>query len=150
MMALGVASFPLEDLSHVIQLSIAPVFLLSAIGTILIVLSTRLGRIVDRMRVQTERMETAATDHRAKMKAELKTLHRRRRLIDMAIAFATVSALIVCLVIAMAFLGYILKVRTGLAMATLFVIAMFAFIGALTLFLSEVLYAGAVMYQELA
>ena len=45
------------DISHVIQLSVAPVFLLTAIGTILGVLSSRLARIVDRARALNERLE---------------------------------------------------------------------------------------------
>src|SRR5581483_7716102 len=42
---------PLGDVAHVIQLAIAPVFLLTAVGTVLNVLANRLGRTVDRRRV---------------------------------------------------------------------------------------------------
>ena len=51
---------PLTTVAHTIQLSVAPVFLLTALGTFLAVLSTRLGRIVDRARVLGERAGTTA------------------------------------------------------------------------------------------
>lgn len=41
----------ISTVSHVIQLAVAPVFLLSGVGAILAVLINRLGRIVDRYRL---------------------------------------------------------------------------------------------------
>ena len=41
----------LSDITHTIQLAVAPVFLLSALGTTLSVLTTRLSRIIDRARL---------------------------------------------------------------------------------------------------
>ncbi len=50
---------PVESIAHTIQLSIAPVFLLTALGTFMAVLSTRLGRIVDRARILGDRLPAA-------------------------------------------------------------------------------------------
>lgn len=130
----------LADLAHTIQLAVAPVFLLTALGTILSVLSARLGRIVDRVRVLTTLKVVDAAEERERV-AELSSLAARRRLINLAITAATISALLVCVLIALAFLGFLLNARFSLVIAGLFIAAMTAFIGALLLFLREVLVA---------
>lgn len=130
-----------SNVTHVIQLAIAPVFLLSSIGTILGVLSTRLGRIVDRTRVLLDRTENASDAKKERIDAELALLFLRRTLVNSAIASGTAAALLVCLLIALAFLGTLLDIRTGGFLATLFVLAMVALVGALVFFLREVLVA---------
>jgi Protein of unknown function (DUF2721) len=50
----------ITDITRVIQLAIAPVFLLTAIGTLIAVPNVRLGRNVDRRRVIEERLRGAA------------------------------------------------------------------------------------------
>lgn len=130
-----------SNVTHVIQLAIAPVFLLSSIGTILGVLSTRLGRIVDRTRVLLDRIENASDAKKERIDAELALLFLRRTLVNSAIASGTAAALLVCLLIALAFLGTLLDIRTGAFLATLFVLAMVALVGALVFFLREVLVA---------
>jgi hypothetical protein len=134
---------PLEDLSHVIQLSVAPVFLLTAVGTILSVLSTRLGRIVDRVRVLQEKLEDAPVERGHAIRKELASLGVRKKLVDRALTFGTITALLVCVLIVVAFVGYIFHVAIGLIVAVLFILAMFAFIAALVWFLREVLAATA-------
>src|SRR5262245_48400181 len=82
---------------HVIQLSVAPVFLLSGVGTILVVLTNRLSRIVDRTRTLEQ---TASTPGSAEtIKPQLDTLHRRAHLINWALSLATLCALLICGVI---------------------------------------------------
>ena len=130
----------LADLAHTIQLAVAPVFLLTALGTILSVLSARLGRIVDRVRVLTALKSVDASEERERV-AELASLAARRNLINLAITSATIAALLVCVLIALAFLGFLLNARFSLVIAGLFIAAMTAFIGALLFFLREVLVA---------
>lgn len=130
------------DISHVIQLSVAPVFLLTSIGTILGVLSTRLARIVDRARALNERLDAAPNGDRvAAIHAEMRTLASRRRLVNLAITFGTTAALLVCVSIATVFLGAVMKAGVAGAVASLFILAMAAFVAALVFFLREVLLA---------
>lgn len=126
----------LTDISRVIQLAVAPVFLLTAIATMINALNTRLGRIVDRRRVVQERLgEGAATEE------EIRLLVRRSALVYYAIFCAVLSALLVCLVVAGAFLGALLGVDLARSVAALFIAAMLAMIAALGLFLREVFLA---------
>jgi hypothetical protein len=129
------------DISHVIQLSVAPVFLLTSIGTILGVLSGRLARIVDRARALNERLETTPAERMTPIHAEMRTLAQRRKLINLAITFGTAAALLVCVSIATVFLGAVMKAGVAVAVASLFILAMAAFVAALVCFLREVLLA---------
>lgn len=129
------------DISHVIQLSVAPVFLLTSIGTILGVLSMRLARIVDRARALNDLLETALEARADAIRKEMHTLARRRRLINLAITCGTTAALLVCVSIATVFLGAVMKAGVAGAVASLFILAMAAFVAALVFFLREVLLA---------
>jgi hypothetical protein len=132
----------LSDLARTIQLAVAPVFLLTALGTILNVFSNRLGRIVDRTRSLLDRLpELHGDDKRQPLMAELSVLGRRRRLVNHAITFATTSSLLVCLLIAFAFVGFMLHFNFAYMMALFFIAAMAAFVAGLVFFLREVLLA---------
>lgn len=135
----------LQDITHTIQLAVAPVFLLTAIATTLSVLTTRLGRIVDRARRVEGRLHAASSDEAPVTARELSRLARRARLIQIAITFGVGSALLVCLTIATAFVGYMLDARLGGAMAVLFILAIAAYVSALGCFLREIFWA----YQTL-
>jgi len=130
----------LTDISRVIQLAVAPVFLLTAIATLISALNARLGRIVDRRRVVQERLSTQTSDGAA-AQLEICMLVRRSRLVYYAIFGAVLAALLVCLVVAGAFLGALLGADLARTVATLFIAAMVAMIAALGLFLREVFLA---------
>ena len=129
------------DIPHVIQLAVAPVFLLSGIGVTLGVLTTRLARIIDRARLlETELPETVGTTHETAV-VELGTLSRRAHLVNRGITLCTAAALLVCLLIACLFLGSLLNRSLVVLLAGLFIAAMVALIGAYINFLQEILLA---------
>ena len=129
------------DIAHVIQLAVAPVFLLTGIGTLLAVLSGRLGRAVDRGRVVEDLVPVLSAEALALAQAELVLLSRRTRLIYAAIVLAVGSALFVCLLIAVAFIEAFLAVNLALTISALFVLAMLALIACLVAFLREIFLA---------
>jgi hypothetical protein len=132
------------DITRIIQLAVAPVFLLTAIGTILSALNNRLGRIVDRRRVLEDRLRGKDAEARAAETEdvqELELLARRISLIYHAIVMAIVCALLICLLVACAFLGVFVTLDIARLIGTLFILAMFALIGSLWLLLKEVFIA---------
>ena len=92
----------LSDIGEAIQLAIAPVFLLAGVGTMLVVLTNRLGRLIDRSRVLEDRLKTKPD---GECLAELLSLYGCARLINVGITASTACGLLVCVVIAMLFLG---------------------------------------------
>lgn len=135
----------LQGITRTIQLAIAPVFLLSAIAAILNVLSTRLGRVVDRARKVEALAFTQVESAQGRSVDELKLLSRRARLIHAAFISATCAALLVCLLIAIAFIGYLFAANVGVAVAGLFVLALVAIVTSLLFLLREVFIAVAVL-----
>lgn len=131
----------ISPIAHVIQLSVAPVFLLSGIGAILAVMTSRLGRIIDRARALEERLEQAPADRAAQIEADLAALTQRARLIGPAITMCTATALLVCLVIAVLFLSAFLRFDASVPVALLFIAAMLAFFLGLLWFLREIFVA---------
>ena len=131
----------LTNIARNIQLSVAPVFLLTAIGTTIAVLTNRLGRIVDRVRILEERMASIPAQGEAAIQTELATLSQRAKLINLAITLGTVCALLICMMIASMFIGAFLSLDLAVFVALLFVAVMLVFIGALLAFLREVFIA---------
>lgn len=125
--------------AHTIQLSVAPVFLLAGIGSILNVLTARLGRVIDRARAMEARLaDTSDGGDRASMMAMLGALDRRMAVAHWAISCCTASALFVCLVVAILFLGDMTDRDWARVVAGLFIAAMALIVAGLSLFLIEV------------
>jgi hypothetical protein len=129
--------------AHVIQLAVAPVFLLTGIGAMLAVMTNRLARIVDRARVLEAGVLRGGTNPAPTVITGLAALSRRAKLIGHAITLCTITALLICAVIAVLFLGAFLQLDTSAWVALLFVLAMLAFFLGLLMFLREIILATA-------
>jgi hypothetical protein len=132
------------DIARVIQLAVAPVFLLTAIGTILSALNNRLGRIVDRRRVledRTRKLISEGAEALTEDIEELTLLAQRIRLIYHAIMFAVASGLMICLLVATAFTGVFISLDLARFVSLLFILSMISLIGSLALLLREVFLA---------
>ncbi|HTT08575.1 MAG TPA: DUF2721 domain-containing protein [Gammaproteobacteria bacterium] len=127
-----------STISHVIQLSVAPVFLLAGVAGMLNVVTNRLGRIVDRFRVLESTLPEADEDRKAQLHVELARLSQRARLVHWAIILCTLCALLISSVVAVLFLDSFLTVNISSIIAGLFIAAMLALIGGLLCFLREV------------
>jgi len=120
--------------AHAIQQSVAPVFLLTGVGAILSVLSSRLGRVIDRIRV----LDMIDGDKRTAYLSEIAILLRRARWIHWAISLCTTCALFICIVIAALFIGYELNKDPSGTVSMLFIAAMLALTAGLLCFLREI------------
>jgi len=129
----------IKALASVIQLAVAPVFLLAGIAGLLNVLSSRLARIIDRARVVERRIPQATTDQqRELLNGETATLWTRIAMIHWAIRLCVSSALTVCVVIVALFIGDFVTFNIAALIAILFVVAMLLIIVALVFLLREI------------
>ena len=133
------AAVQATDVAHLIQVALTPIFLISAIGVTLNVLTSRLARIVDRARAMEDELcrpgyEPGGRD----LHAALGVLARRARYINAAITLITVSALFIALVVVMLFVNAFAHRELSAFIAIMFILSMLAFAGALTAFLIEV------------
>jgi len=127
------------DVAHLIQVALTPIFLISAIGVTLNVLTSRLARIVDRARAMEN--ELCRPDYQAggrDLHAALGVLARRARYINAAITLITLSALFIALVVVMLFVNAFAHWDLSAFIAIMFILSMLAFAAALTAFLIEV------------
>jgi len=85
-----------SSIAHVIQLAVAPVFLIAGIGSMLGVLTNRLGRIVDRARRLEEQLAAAGDNFDLAVNANLRIHARRARLVQLAIGCCAFCALLIC------------------------------------------------------
>jgi hypothetical protein len=127
------------DIAHLIQVALTPIFLISAIGVILNVLTSRLARIVDRARAM-ER-DLGQPDPRPDgrdLHSALGILERRARYINAAITLVTLSALFIALVVVMLFVNAFVRWELSVFIACMFILSMLALATALLAFLIEV------------
>ncbi len=140
----------ISTVAHVIQLAVAPVFLLTGVGAILAVLINRLARVVDRFRVLERGLPGSESDEVAPTQTEMLILTRRARLIHWAISLCTICALFVCVVIATLFIGSMIGVDLSGTIALLFVAAMLTLIAGLFSFLREITLATSSIHVSLS
>lgn len=128
-----------HPISEVITLSVAPVFLLVAIGGLLNVMTQRLARIVDRARLLEMEMSAAGPDgDREPHRDELRVLDKRMGYTSWAINFCSVAALLIAFVVALLFISDLAEADASQAVAVLFILAMAAIVAGLCAFLVEV------------
>jgi len=125
-------------ISHVIQSAIAPVFLLTGIASLLVVLTNRLGRIIDRARLLETHHVDATTESQVTLGADLDILSQRARVINLGIILLTVAALFVCIMIGGLFISTFFERDVSLLISALFVLCMIALIAGLLFFLREI------------
>ncbi|MEC7738444.1 MULTISPECIES: DUF2721 domain-containing protein [Prochlorococcus] len=121
-------------------MSVAPVFLLAGIGGLLVVLNSRLVRIIDRSRelqALTQSRDTPVSSER-ESKTELQALKRRMALVMKAIELLTITILLVALVVAVVFISVVTQLDLALLVVPLFVMAMVCLMAAALLFQREV------------
>ena len=127
------------DVAHLIQVSLTPIFLISAIGVTLNVLTSRLARIVDRARsMEAELCRPSYQPGGRDLHAALVVMARRARYMNAAITLITISALFIALVVVMLFVNAFAHWDLSAFIAIMFILSMLAFAGALTAFLIEV------------
>ena len=128
----------ISSIAHIIQLAVAPVFLLAGIGSLLNVFAARLARVVDRAR-QIERHLAEAQEEEDLIEVkELKILDRRMAICHWAIGLCTTAALLICLVVMILFVADIVAIKFAVPISLLFIAAMISLTCGLLLFLAEV------------
>jgi hypothetical protein len=129
---------PVATIAHVIQLSVAPVFLLTGIAGLLNVLTGRLGRVIDRARALERTLPEGDSGEAAATHDRLRTLAIRARWVNIAISLCVVSAMFIASVVMVLFASAFWGSDYRGVVAGLFIGAMLALIGGLVFFMREI------------
>ncbi len=127
----------LTQLALIIQLAVAPVFLLAGLGAFLNVCAGRLARIVDRARGLEPRILAARGFEHDRLVGEVRMLDRRIRVVNAAIFTSVLAALIISAVVVLLFAAFLTGYRFGTAIALLFIASMISTALGFAIFLYE-------------
>jgi hypothetical protein len=127
-----------QELIPALQESVGPVILISGVGLVLLTLTNRFGRAVDRSRQLAREMRDVSGADRERLAREVKNIYRRAGLIRIAVVMGATCLLFVALLIIVLFCTALLKVEAGLLIAALFVACMASLIVCLVAFIMEV------------
>jgi len=127
-----------HDLVPTLQLAIGPVILVSGIGLLLLSMTNRFGRVIDRSRASATELQSAAAEDRDRIIAQIRVLVRRARIVRSAIALAAVSVLLAGLLIISLFLAALLDIDLSVPIVLIFSGCILALIASLILFISDI------------
>jgi hypothetical protein len=127
-----------HTIAQTIQLALSPIFMLTAIGTILNVLTGRLARVIDRARALEELHSLSHGPELDRHVWELRLLDRRMSVVNAGLLLGVISGIMVCIVVALLFVASLVQLRIGEAVALSFILAMVLLILALVSFMVEV------------
>jgi hypothetical protein len=129
---------PLRELIPVLQVAIGPVILISGVGLLLLTLTNRYGRTIDRARQLVHELRELAGADRQRLEGQIEILYRRARLLRLSILLGAVSVLLVSLLITVLFLTALLKLEAGLLISLLFIACLVALSGSLVAFIRDI------------
>jgi len=127
-----------EELIPLLQTAIGPVILISGIGLLLLTMTNRLGRAIDRARSLVSRLEGSDRGRQERLRRELAILWRRSQLIRLAIILSSTSALCAALLIMVIFTLALLNLEGGWLISGLFIACMLTLIGSLIVFIHDI------------
>jgi hypothetical protein len=127
----------LADLIPTLQLAIGPVILISGVGLLLLSMTNRFGRVIDRARSLTRELQGAAEADRDRLLGQLEILVARAKLVRAAITLAAFSVLLAALLIISLFLGALLQLGIAAVIVVLFILCMLSLIFSLLFFISD-------------
>ena len=123
--------------AQVIQLAVAPVFLLAGVGAFLNVCASRLARIVDRARGIEPHLLAARGREHDRLQGEIRLLDRRIGIVNWAIFFSVLSAVLICTVVVLLFAAGLTGAQFATTTALLFIASMVAIGIGFSIFLVE-------------
>jgi len=128
----------LIDLVPILQVAVGPVILISGVGLLLLSMTNRLGRVIDRARLLAEALRNAEAQERLRLESQLKVLSRRARLVRLAIILAVLSVLLAAVLIIVLFLAALLRWEIGILVVIVFVGCMTSLIGSVIVFIADI------------
>ena len=138
-----------RDLIPILQVAIGPVILISGIGLLLLSMTNRFGRAIDRARLLAPMLDTAGPNDRARVLAQIEILALRGRLIRLSITLASISLLLASLLIIALFVTALLGLEGAAFLASLFIACMVALIASIIVFIRDINFSLAALKLEL-
>jgi hypothetical protein len=140
----------LNELVPILQIAIGPVILISGIGLILLSMTNRLARVIDRSRQLSHVLRSAKGPERDVVVSQINILSTRALVVRLAITLATLSILFAAILVITLFMAALLHWEVGVLVTIFFIICMGSLIVSLLAFLRDVHLSLAALKLELA
>jgi len=137
------------EYTSIVQTAVSPVILISGVGLLILSMTNRFGRVLDRSRQLGNMLRIAPEEERKRVKSQLEILVKRARLLRLAISFATLSALVAAILVIALFFTAFLHVEAVLLNALLFIVCLLSLILSLLAFLQDINMSLAALSLEL-
>jgi uncharacterized protein DUF2721 len=118
--------------------AIGPVILISGVGLLLLSMTNRLGRAIDRARQLKQELSVRTGDDRAQTLAQVTILYRRAKIIRLSITLAATSAALAALLIVTLFVTALLQAQQGCLIGLIFVACMASLFASLVTFIRDI------------
>lgn len=132
------ASIPILELIPVLQVAIGPVILISGVGLLLLTLTNRFGRAVDRSRTLGRELREVPPEERRRLGGQVEILYRRAQVIRLSIIMAALSLLLAAVLIIVLFVTALARLEAGFAIVALFICCMASLIVSLAAFIRDI------------
>ena len=126
----------LTQLIPILQLSVSPVILISGVGLLLLTLTNRFGRMVDRARVLNRELHQQPAEAE-NIKAQIGILQRRAGILRMSIVLGVTTVLLATVLILILFVSALFKIEAGLLLISIFCAGQLALIGSMLAFIRD-------------
>ena len=128
----------LEKIIPMLQVAIGPVILISGIGLLLLTMTNRLGRAIDRARLLKAELPKRSDAEREQVLAQVAIIYRRARVIRLSITLAALSALLASALIITLFVTALLQWEAGLVASLIFIACMTSLFASLLAFIRDI------------
>ena len=140
---------PVNELIPVLQIAIGPVILVSGVGLLLLTMTNRLGRVIDRSRLLGHELKNVKPSERESIRAQLRILSHRAVLIQRAITLASISVLLAAILVIVLFGTALFRLEDAWLIGILFIGSMASLIGAMAAFILDINHSLVAMRLEL-
>ncbi len=127
-----------QELVPILQTAIGPMILISGLGLLLLTMTNRLGRIIDRSRALLDDLESESESYVIRINREVDILWKRARYIRVAILLACMTCLGASMLIILLFLSVLINLDIPLIVSGIFIASMFSLSFSLVFFLFDV------------
>jgi hypothetical protein len=128
----------IRELVPVLQVAIGPVILISGVGLLLLTLTNRFGRAVDRSRQLAREMRDLPEVERQRLANQVDILYQRAGLIRLAVITSAVSVLLAAVLIISLFVSALVNFEMGAIIILEFIGCMLSLIMSLSAFIREI------------
>jgi hypothetical protein len=128
----------IHEIVPVLQLATGPVILISGVGLLLLTMTNRLGRTIDRARQLCRDLPESSGEKRAQDLTQIGIIYRRAKVLRLSIALAGFSVLLVSALIIILFIGALLDWQAGVFVVLIFIASMVSLFGSLVVFLYDI------------